>query len=166
MNLGYFNYDIFPVGGSLLLYPVMGYVICKYDFFSNYRQWIYIVGLSAVFVHFILLYISITILNDSHRFQNTEELTSLLIASAVFVWFMNMNWKKLFSYINLPISIIQTLSSCSLGVYLIQFLLFTISKKFGLPLHTPYVGAILTYMIAVPIVIVMKKISGVKYLVP
>lgn len=167
MEWGFFRYSIVPVGSSLLLYPLLGYAINKLPQFNQYRRCFYIVGLISAILHFTILSYSIVVLGfDSHRYQNTEEATSVLMAIAVFLWFMNCDWGKVVKKLKISPSVISKVSSCSLGIYLLQLLLFVLSGKLGLPLQNPYIGALLTYCVALLVVMVMKKIPVLKYIVP
>lgn len=163
---GFFEYSIIPMGGSLLFYPIMGYAITRYSFFQNNKKTVIFVGAIAAIVHFSLLYYSVTILGNSKRFQNVEECTCALIAVAVYVLFISINWDKIIDRLHIRIEWITVLSSCSLGVYLIQKLLFIVSNRFDVGMTNPYYGAFVTYFIAILIVLAMKKVKLLRILVP
>ena len=165
-DLGFFEYGIIPMGGSLLFYPIAGYAIAKYSLFQNNKKMLFLSGAIAAVAHFFLLYYSVTIFEDSKRFQNVEEGTCALIAVAVYVVFINIKWEMIFEKLHFQVEWIAKLSTCSLGVYLIQKLLFLISDKFDAGLTNPYYGAFITYLIAILIVLLMKRVIILRMLVP
>lgn len=145
MDWGWFNYNIIPMGSSLLMYPMLGHLIDKHSFFLKCEKKIYLIAFFAALLHICLLYLTIVVWEmKSNRFQNVEEATSLLMAIAVFQWFMKHNWESTLTRLRINSSIVRKLASCSLGIYLIQGLLFQTSNKYGFYLQNPYLGAFLT----------------------
>lgn len=162
-----FKYSLFPLTESLLFYPILGFVINKFQIEKKYRNLIYIVGFAAAIIHFTTLLIAIGVYNiPSSRVQNVCSPTSLLMAIAVFVLFKYINWNNYIKEIHISQEIVASLSSCSLGVYLIQYLIFIVTAKFGYPFQSPFLGVFATYPTAVIIVYIMKKLPLLRYMVP
>lgn len=166
IGISYFRYSIFPMAESLILFPVFGYCIIKWDIQVRYKRQLYILGVIAAILHIVLLYYSIVYLKDSHKFQNVEEPTSIFMAISVFVWFSNQEWGSIIDKNHIRPDTIARLSNCSLGIFLVQAAIFMVSQKFGLPFHNPYFGAFLTYIVSLFLVLQMKKLPLLRLMVP
>lgn len=162
-----FKYNLFPMGTSFLIYPVLGWMINNDEWFVNHKKLIYVVGLCSMLIHFIGLYVTVGLLGWSSKiFQNTLYPTDFFMASAVFLLFRNYNWQKLLNKCRISTDVLIHVSSCSLGVYLIQNLLFVVSSFNLNLLNNHYFGFILTYITALLIVIVMKRLPVLNRIVP
>lgn len=166
-GVGIFRYNLFPMTGSFLIYPVLGWMICNDKWFDEHHKAIYTAAIICAIVHFAGLYTTIVSLGlESKVFQNTLFPTDFIISTAVFLFFKRQNWNKLVSTLRLTPERIVAISSCSLGVYLIQNFLFVVSSYGFNILNNHYFGFIATYIVGVICVAIMKRIPLVKNIVP
>ena len=92
-----------------------------------------------------------------------------MLSVAVFVWFQYHDWHLLEAHEGL-MKVIRTVSGCSFGVYLIHY--YFVWKMPGvLGISTASwqwrtLGIFVVYFISLIIVWIIKKIPGIKYLVP
>lgn len=142
-------------------------MICNDKWFDDHHKAIYTVAIICAIVHFAGLYTTIISLGlESKVFQNTLFPTNFIISTAIFLFFNRQNWNKFVSTLRLTPERIVAISSCSLGVYLIQNFLFVVSS-FGFDiLNNHYFGFIATYIVGVICVTIMKRIPLVKNIVP
>lgn len=167
MHIEGFKYNLFPMGTSFLIYPVLGYMICKDKWFEDHKNFIYVMGLCSMILHYIGLYVTVGILGWSSKiFQNTLYPSDFFMASAVFLFFKNYNWNNILKTLRISDTLLISISSCSLGVYLIQNLLFIISSHNMNLLNNHYFGFFLTYVTGLLIVILMKRIPLLNRIVP
>ena len=161
-----FNYSLFPMGSSFLMYPILGWMICNDNWFDEHRKTIYLLGVSCMVLHYIGIYVTVGLLHWSSKvFQNVSFPTDFIIATAVFLFFKNHSWNTIIGE-RITSSTIAMISSCSLGIYLVQNLLFILSAYNLNLLNNHYYGFILTYIIGLVIVMVMKRIPIIKNIVP
>ena len=165
-GISYFKYSIFPMAESLILYPVLGYFLIKWNINKKMKEILYLLGFVSSLIHFGLLYYSVVKLGDSHRYQNVLEPTSIIMAITVLVWCSNQKWDWVLSNLHIQQDFVIKISSCSLGIFLVQAAIFMISIKLNLPFHNPYVGALLTYITSLLIIMFMKRIPFLRIIVP
>ena len=158
----------FPLnGGGYIIFVILGYLLFNIEVSKKYRYYIYALGIiSVLFRYWATYYLSISNGMIIRTFFSYTQFHSVLLATSIFVCIKYFNFNMLYKYQN----IIQRLSSCSLGIYLIHRLVMNKELYF---LHTTddnilwrVFGAFLTYMICLLIVVILKKIPYVKILVP
>lgn len=164
INVKYSN--IFPLAGSYLLMPILGYYFVKYPIPVNWKKNVYQLAILGAIIHFSLVYYIIQYHNELKGIiLNYDTPLSLLMASAVFIYFKDYGWKKHIAKFKINVNKIAVISSCSLGIYLLHYSIILILKKF-----TPFVydilGFIGVYIISLCIIYIMKKIPVIKNIVP
>lgn len=158
---------LFPIAESMLFYPVIGFLITNTEITKKHKNTIYTLGAISVILHFSMLFFGIGLYEiKSSRVLNVCMPTSVFISVAVFLLFKEANWSKVLERLKMNKVLVTQIASCSLGVYLIQQLIFMVSAKLNMPFHTPYLGLVTTYPLALAAVFVMKKIPVVKNIVP
>lgn len=167
LNVELFKFNLFPLATSMLIYPIAGYILNNDNWFYQNRKKLYVIGLVSFLIHFIGLYVTISCLGLSSRvIQNTCYPTNFFMSLAVFLFAKHYNWSSSIKWFGLSSKSVKFISSCSLGIYLIQNLLFVISSHNLNLLNNQYYGFVITYIVAFLLVLVMKKIPIVKLLVP
>lgn len=167
MHLDGFRYNLFPMGTSFLVYPVLGWMICNDSWFEEHKKQLYIAGIISAIVHFAGLFITIGVLGwKSKFFQNTLYPTDFIMSTAVFLFFKNYNWQAFLSSFHISTKTLALLSSCSLGIYLIQNLIFVISGHCYNLCNNQYFGFLFTWFLGLLIVLILKHIPLLKRIVP
>ena len=164
---GYFN---FPVASGYIMYVVLGYLISTQDMNKRSKFIIYALGILSAIIRYSVTYI----LSSRDGMINTllfnySYITTLFLALSVFVFVKNINFNKIFKN-DKVIKSITSISSCSLGIYLIhkivmayEIQLFNIDA-YSLKWRT--IGAVSTYLLCLIVIFVMKKIPIIKKIVP
>lgn len=161
------NNGMFAIGGNLLFYAIWGHLIRRVQFSATQRKIIYLIGLGAMLIHFLGLYLlSIHDGMFNWSFLNYAYPTNVMIAVAVFVWFKHQNWENVITMLHVTPAHLSYVSSCSFGIYLIHRLVHNVGGHFGLPFQNHYYGFILTYLVAFSIIFVMKKLPVINKIVP
>ena len=161
------NYGMFSIASNMLFYAVWGHFLNKTTLSVSWRKRIYLLGVLAAIAHFCGLYfLSLKDGSFNWAFLNYSYPTSVMMSVAVFVWFKNQDWDKLLSILHLDASKISFVSSCSFGIYLIHRFIHNVGNHFGLPFQNPIYGFILTYSVALIVIILMKKIPLINKIVP
>ena len=164
INVKYNN--IFPLAGSYLFMPMLGYYLVKYPITIRWKRIIYNLAVLGAIIHWILVFYIIQYNNDLKSVVlNYDTPLSMLMASAVFIFFKDFDWKNLIHKIKINTNIITIVSSCSLGVYLLHYSIILISKKF-IPTFYDISGFIGVYIISLCIIYVMKRVPLIRNIVP
>lgn len=155
--------------GGYLVFPVLGYLLSTTDFSKKQRGVIYLLGIfGAVFRYFITISDSVRdgVLNRA-LFQYTGWY-SIFLAAAVFVFLKYFPLCKKAEKSERAAKILSTVSSCSLGVYLIHHEIILICEKvigyYGWEWRL--FGPFLVYAISLGIVFTVKKIPLIKHIFP
>ena len=155
----------FAMASNFVYIGVLGYMLTHVDIPRKYRMCIYSVGALTAIIHFCLLVFGTISTGKVVRIElNYFYPSSVLIPMAVIVFFRYTNWDKLFGT-EKSWQIIAKLAGCSLGVYLLQYLLQIIIGYFDVPLNNCLTGFALLYVLGVVITLIMKKIPVINKLV-
>ena len=156
-----------PLGVSLLLFVVLGYLLSTRPPKKKERIMLYILGGISVLFRFFYTWIR------SEQLQSTDTsikgyalFHSVFFACAVFVLLYRIPWNKVLS--QWLKSRIPNISSCSLGIYLIHWMVMLLEKSWlGLE-NNMWTWRILcvplTYVISLGIVALIRKIPGGRFL--
>lgn len=155
--------------GSYLIHPILGYLIATTDFSKPQRGIIYLGGIfSAVF-----RYVGTVILTKQDGKINESIFSynafyAVLLACAVFVFFKYMPLNKFIEARPKLAKAVGTVSSCSLGVYLIHMFIIRFWRE---SCETDYslwrlLAPFAVYAIALGFVFTVKKIPVLKKLFP
>lgn len=154
------------VAGSII-FAVLGYLFSTHEFTSKQKVLVYTLAIVVVLLrYFGTLYLS----KESGTLNQTfwGDINQVPLACGVFLFFKNnkfiaSTWSK-----EKPAKVLKKLSSCSLGIYLCHYIVYSILSKY-IVLH-PIVEGILfpfmVYVVSLVIVLILKKIPVVKYSVP
>lgn len=158
-----------PVIGGYMIYVLLGWIFKNENFSKRIRCLIYgagIVGAICMFAGTIVLSLKSGVLNDV--FWGYMTFPTLFMACAVFLLVKNCRWRI---FENKKIQLVaQKLSASSFGIYLIHIMIINLLLMNG------YVngdsrwwmifGPAGVYIISVTIVLLCKKIPGIRYLFP
>lgn len=158
-----FNYSYsLPITGGFIIFPILGYLLATEKIKI---KWVIVVCVSSVLVlifRYVITYI-LTVNEGSTSYILSDYLyfTGVIPAVALFMLFQRIPWER---YIKgRTISVLATVSSCSLGIYLIHILVMEAEMKvFGMSdsdLVWRIAMPLATYLVCLGIVWVVK--SGV-----
>lgn len=159
---------------SYFIFVFLGYLLSTTDFSPATRHKIYLLGLAGALFRYGAVYILSTADGAKNTlFFNYGYFPSVLLACAVFVWFKAMPWDTILSRLHIRPQALAKLSSYSLGVYLIH----RIIMYYELELLAPFgitnvrvvwrtVFVLVTYLLALAVVALLKRIPVLRRLVP
>jgi surface polysaccharide O-acyltransferase-like enzyme len=155
--------------GGYVIFVLLGYYLTRYPIKKTARYLLYFLGAFGWAVRYFGTLTRSYAAGDIDRtFFGYQLLPSVLLAVAVFVWFQYHDW----SFFGTPrrIKWVRLLSGASFGIYLVHFyfLRFVVDtfqidmrcwewRLFGVPL---------VYLAALGITLVIKKIPGVRRILP
>lgn len=164
-----FNYALqFPIlGGSYLLFVVLGYLLSTEDIKPKHRYMLYGMAIFSM----LFRYIGTVILSAQNgmidkTFFDYPQWHSVILAAAVFVFFKYLP----LSFDRKIGGVLSKISSCSFGIYLIHTLVIA-AMKIVLPVQVTmwewrYLGPFLIYGISLVVVLIIKQLPVVRNLVP
>ena len=169
--LGYSTYSWWqmPVE-SIMLYPVIGYLCISIDFTRAQRIVIYALGIAGWLVHLWSLWVlSVDLGHITSVFSSYDNVCAITQAAAVFVAFRYIPWDKLCDKFPKFVPAIEWLSSCSFGVYLVQYY---VMDRIGEYLPGVFVGwklivlgFIPAYLLSLLVVAIIKRIPYLRRVV-
>lgn len=159
-----------PAAGGMLIFVLLGFLLSEegHKLTKRQRVFIYVLGIASMIFRFCFTLVNSNAETGLDRtFFNYLSFPSVLLGIAVFVLFQNIDTSSLEKHSKL----ISILSSCSFGVYLIHkpFLDRVVLGLFNIPMTSialRTVGVIIIYGICIGAVFIMKKIPGLKSIVP
>ena len=159
---------------SYFIFVFLGYLLSTQELKPSTRYVIYAAGIFGALFRYGAIYLLST--KDGAKntlFFNYGYFPSVLLACAVFVWFKQVNWEGILEKLRLTPGTITKLSSCSLGVYLIHRVVMYYELKLLAPFGITNVRVIwrtllilVTYLISLTIVWLLKKVPGVRKILP
>ena len=165
------NYSLqMPAVSGYLMYPILGYLLSTMEIKRAYRIVLYIAGvLCAVFRYVAVLTLSQADGAVNRKYFDDKGFYAAILAVAVFVFVKNSTIVEKIGTKEKLVSFVKTVSSCSLGVYLIHMhvinhLLERIFERNSLVWRTA--GIAVAYVISLDIIYVVKKIPLIKKIVP
>lgn len=170
MNIPFNTNLNFPLTSGYIIFAIMGYILSKINLSRRSRYIIYFGGGLGIIIRYGMTY-SLSIKEEqlnkiSWGYLN---LPSVLLAIAVFTLFKYIEWEKIFKTEKIK-SVIRKISGASFGIYLIHMLVIRVLlhyfgwNTFGWKWR--YCGALIVYVCALTIVLLMKKIPLIKRIVP
>jgi surface polysaccharide O-acyltransferase-like enzyme len=156
-------------GGGFIVYAVLGYLISTTKIPGKYRVIIYALGIGSLLLrYFGTLGLSLNSGAVDHTFWGYTLYGCLFLTVAVFTAVKQINWNWLIR--GRGERILQLVSSASLGIYLIHmFVLYYgggLTGFEGGDWQYRIIGPFVAYFVCLGIVLLLKRIPGIKYLVP
>ncbi len=160
----------FPLAGGYILYVIIGYLLSVCPITKKQRYIIYLGGILGIVIRYGATYVLSIRENALNKVTwDYKNFPALLLSIAVFVFFKYIEWDKIFKTEKIK-EIIRKISGASFGVYLIHMLVIRgLLHYFGwdmLGWKWRYGGAVIVYVCALTIVLLMKKIPLIKRIVP
>lgn len=168
-GITYNNYLTILFDGYII-FVILGYLLSTMNLTKKRRCLIYILGiLSCILRYFVTYYLSTRDGHINKILFGYTQFHSVLLASAVFIFIKNINWDKFIKKEKYK-NILAKIAGCSFGVYLIHMIVMYYEKTlFNIDVRSILwrtVGAILTYVISVLIVLFLKKVPIFRKIVP
>lgn len=149
--------------GGYLIYVLLGYQLYNEKIPKWAERTIYITAFICLFLKYAgTVYFSGVVGETSKQFMNYLTIWAFFPSASVFLLIQKIKIPKKGT------NILKLLSSCSLSVYLIHKLFFSILSKFLSPFSIIYrtLGVLCVYCICIAISLLMKKIPFVRKLFP
>lgn len=169
-SIPYNSFLSFPLtGGGYVALAILGYLLSTEDLSKKKRYIIYALGLFGLIFRYAVTYTMSMKIGDVYRLLfNYNSFPSVLLAAAVFVLFKSIRWS--FFDKKTLMKLLNTLSACSFGIYLIHmFVIIGFVKLFerspsGVLGST--VVPVVVYCISFGITYLLKQIPVLKRIVP
>ena len=158
-----------PLGASVI-FVLLGYLLSTQEINKKHRIILYCLGIISIIIRYVFTY-NFTSINGKidETLFGYSQFHSVLLACAVFVFFKNINYDKIFKGEKSK-KILSKIASCSFGIYLIHKIvmhyettIFNIDNKSW---QWRTIGVICTYIISLVIIYLIKKIPLLKKIVP
>lgn len=166
-----FNGELRPtICGGYMLLTLIGYQLSKVDLSKKTRVIIYFCGLVGWLMRYIsTLLISLKTGEIYKGLWGYFNFPTIMLSVAVFVWFKYHDWSWIENKAWLANGI-KTIAGCSFGIYLIHiFFVWKIPGIIGVSTTSwewRTFGILLVYAASLVVVWLIKKVPGVKWLVP
>lgn len=161
---------IFPAAGGYLLYTVLGYILSTGEYSRGTRIFVYAAGIFGIAVRY-----GSTVILSAEKGELAEDFwgylnfPAVLLSAAVFLMARHIPWEKIFRT-DKSRKIVSQIAGAGFGVYLMHMIVYRILEHLtGLGAHTyvwrfgmPFV----IYFICVGAVLIIKKIPGLRHIVP
>ena len=161
----------FPLtGGGYLIFPILGYLFSTQEVPKRIRILIYITGSLACAIRFIVtVHLSDQTGSLDTLLYNYLYLPGSLLACAVFLFVQHCDWQRILRFRFLRFSV-TSITSASLGIYLIHYYFIRdVWPRIGWTLDrtiTRTVGVVAAFLGALLIISLLRKIPGVRRIVP
>ena len=166
-----YNGNLSLLFNGYLIFIFLGYLLSTTEKLNKkYMRIIYCLGIISVIFRYILIYYFSTKNGTlDRRLFGYTQFHSVFLASAVFIFFKNMNFITIEEN-NKVSNILANMSGCSFGIYLIhKIVIYYEVTLLELSIYSwqwRTIGVITTYIISLCIVYLLKKIPIVKRIVP
>ena len=156
------------------IYVFLGYLLSTCQLKAPQRYMIYLAGIaSALFRYGAVFYLSTRDGAKNSVFFGYGYFPAIPLACAVFVWVKQVDWERVLERLRIPVSALAKISACSLGIYLIHKIVMyyelELLSGFGITktrMIWRFACIPMTYLVALAIVWLGKKIPVVKRLFP
>ncbi|MEE8716012.1 MAG: acyltransferase [Coriobacteriales bacterium] len=160
----------FPMLAGYLIFPVLGYLLSRTEFTRAQRWAIYALGLFGLALRFI----GTLVLTDAggkldERLWEYTNFPCVLLSVAVFVAAKNIPWDRLFRTARARRGL-ANVAGASFGIYLVHMIVFWgFQQVTHLPETSPvwrWAMPLLAYAVCLAIVLVLKRVPGVRRILP
>lgn len=170
LGLAYNGFFYFPITGGYVIYLIIGHYLHNTEFSLKQRLIIYALSIGGLLLRY--FHTAITLTNTGAASRITWEYTNLpalTLAVGVFVLCREICKRKIFQNVKFQ-KVLRELAGCSFGVYLIHISVITVVLKLfnisGYSIVWQAFGAIVVYLICLPIVYITKKTKIGNYIFP
>ena len=161
-----------PVMSGYMIYVLLGYVLDKVYISKDKRVIIYLFGLFGWVLHFggtLLMSQGLDTINRT--FKGYQNVPCIIQSISIFVFFKYINYERLFrkSFFRFT-GIVGKIAQLTFGIYLLHYF-FVMGLPKLLKLETSSLswrlgGATFIFIVCAIITLVIKKVPGLKYLLP
>ncbi|MCD8367517.1 MAG: acyltransferase [Clostridiales bacterium] len=159
---------------SYLIYVFLGYYLSTCDLNRKTRYGLYISGAAGAVIRYVAIFMLST--RDGTKnslFFNCQYFPAVMLAVAVFVWAKQVDWERVLARVYVTPQRVAKLSSYSLGIYLTHKIVMHYElnwlAQWGITNRNVLWRTIwipVTYLLALALVALLKKIPGVRRIVP
>ena len=168
------NSTLAPPLHRYFIYIPLGYLLSTTSFTAVERRLIYLVGLGGTAFRYVAVYLLCTADGAKNDiFFDYAAFPAVLQAVAVFVWAKSVDWARVLRALRLTPERLAKLSSCSLGIYLIHSVVMRYELQLLAPLGITERRVIwrtaliaMTYLVSLGAVSLLKRVPGLRRLVP
>lgn len=159
-----------PLLTGYLMFPVLGYLLARTPLSRRVRAGIYVAGVAGL----LLRYLSTLLLSSPadgmyQAFWGVTNFPGVLLSVAVFVAARQIRWERVFSTPR-RVKVLRKVAGGSFGVYLTHMVFFwyalLLSGLDGSKLEWRTWMPLLAYVTCLAITLVLKRIPGVRRIVP
>lgn len=170
MGIPYNGSFMFPLLSGYLLFPVLGYLLNKTELTRGVRWGIYAAGAGG----FLLRFVSTFVLSSPETgmyqvFWGPTNFPTVMLAVSVFVLFKQIPWERVFST-PARVRTLGVVAGASFGIYLTHMVFFyyagALTGLDGSRLLWRTVMPFVAYVVCLVGTLVMKRIPGVRAIVP
>lgn len=166
-----YNMDFTVQLGGYTIFILLGYLLSIEDISKKQRIIIYIGAIIGILYRFITTFIlskeAGSVVKTTWGYTSWH---SILLASAVFLFVKNLNLESKLENNSKIAKMLTQIASCSFGVYLIhQIIMYYEKTIFNINASSwewRTIGIITTYIISLLVVFLIKRIPGLKKIVP
>ena len=158
-------------GGGMVIFLLIGYYVTHYPLSKQIRcRVIYPLGVFGLLLrYFGTLIRSYSLGGVDGMFSGCDRFPCVVLAVAVFVWFWYHDW-SFFTENQKAQKLLRTVSGASFGVYLTHFYIMRfLLDTFGFNMRSwewRILGTAAVYLLAITATLLLKKIPGLRRLVP
>lgn len=150
-------------------YVFLGWLILRKEFSKKFRVCVYAAGiLGAVLFFFGTWYLSAQAGYTDDFFMQYTSLACYPMSAAVMLFGKQIDWSRIYSRI--PAEVVSKTASAGLGIYVIHLFFITVAEKnIWLKTHPTYFTLIMpfvVYGVSLGSVLLLRKIPGVRRIVP
>lgn len=158
--------DIYLFGTRFLPYVVAGYYIGTFDISVKAKKTLYVSALACVpLMIFGTAFLQFNMPSHYKYFIQYTNFPCTIISLAVFLYFKETDWKKIFEKRNVNTCVVTEISSLSLGIYLVQMLGFMVVSHILYISTNPILKFIVMYIGCAFAVWSMKRITILRKIV-
>ena len=158
-----YNYAMcYPLGGGYILYVLLGYLLSTVKENKYVRRIMYFLAILSVIIrYFGTLYLSVINNTKDTTFWGDQYFMNVFLAISVFLFFKNQRYRLIQNSPKIQ-NMVQYISNCSFGVYLIHYLVITFFISYvhidNSSLLWRTLGIFVVYYFSLLIVSLLKKI--------
>lgn len=152
--------------GGVMTYVVLGWYLKNNVISKNLRKIIYSLSIFSILLMFFFTKNSIGNDAPDKLLITSTSITTVILASAVFIFFKEAK----LSFLASKAKLVQRISSASFGVYLIQMIVIYYLGKIPIvktdSISYMIFGALFVYIVSIGIVLIIKRIPVIKHVIP
>ena len=170
LGLTWNNALSFQLTGGYVVYVLLGYFLSTSELSKSKRLLLYTAGILAAVLRYGYTYImSVRSGSLDRTFWGYTNITTVFLASAIFIFFKYTNWDFLYRHKWID-KLVSQVSSCTFGIYLVHMIVITyVVELTGVGVSRflwRTVGAVGVFIISFIITFLLKQIPLIKKIVP